>query len=165
MSTYDSFLTTFDEFGNVNVYNRQTFQHLTNHSSLLNPPLTEPSNLIGSNGSVESIQIYIGQSVPIGTETQNRKSEIDLFQFGGNFESLSREPITFRESLNINREYLYIFKRNGFVYFLVNQQKHFSPENEVRIVRVSEKLYILSISTVEIGGFCLTGFFPFPVHF
>ena len=142
MHTYDSFLATFDEFGNVNIYNRETFQQLINHSSLLNPPLTEPSNLIGSQSSVDSIQFYIGQSVPIGTETQeDRMSEFDLFQFTQNFQSLSGDPIRFRELSRINREYLYVFERNGFVYFVVNQQNDLSTVKEVRIVRVSNSLF------------------------
>ena len=136
MSTYDSFLATYDGLGNVNIYNRGTFEHLKNLTSLISPPLYEPINLIGSQSTVNSIALYITQSVPIGTEFLDRHSEVDLYLYGEDFREQLIEPVRFREVTKLNREYVAVFERDGFIYFLVNQQKDLTVR-EVRIVRVS----------------------------
>ena len=137
MLRYSSFLATYDRFGNVNIYNKDTLEHIRNLTSLINPPLAEPINLIGPQTSDSSIALYIAQSVPIGTENVDRHPEIDLFSYGNEFSEELSEPVRFREFSRVNREFVKVFERNGFIYFLVNQQNNYVTVREVRIVRVS----------------------------
>lgn len=137
LSIYDSFLATYDVSGSVNIYDKNTLEHSENISSLISPPLSKPLDLIGSQSSVESIQLYLAQSVPIATEDINLYSEIDLFQFGRGFGAQVNQPIRFLDVRGVNREFVSVFEKDGFVYFLVNQQNPFTFLREVRIVRVS----------------------------
>ena len=137
ISKYASFLATYDGNGNVNIYDVTTLEHLRNLTSLINPPLAKPVHLIGSQSTAGSIALYIAQSDPIGTESLNRHAEIDLFRFGEGFMEQLIDPIRFRELSRLNREFIEVFERNGFVYFLVNQEKDYFAGREVRIVRVS----------------------------
>ena len=111
--------------------------HLQNISSLISPPISKPLDLIGSQSSADSVQLYLAQSVPIATEDINKYSEIDLFQFGRDFGAQINQPIKFLDVKGVNREFVSVFENDGFVYFVVNQQKPFTFVREVRVVRVS----------------------------
>ena len=137
LSIYNSFLATYDVSGNVNIYNINTLEHLQNISSLITPPLSKPLDLIGSQSSDDSIQLYLAQSVPIASEDTNKYSEIDLFEFGRDFVAQINQPIRFLDVRSVNREFVAVFEKDGFIYFLVNQQNPFTILREVRVVRVS----------------------------
>ena len=112
-------------------------EHLQNISSLITPPLSKPLDLIGSQSSDDSIQLYLAQSVPIASEDTNKYSEIDLFEFGRDFVAQINQPIRFLDVRSVNREFVAVFEKDGFIYFLVNQQNPFTILREVRVVRVS----------------------------